>query len=193
MNKTRALGLAVALLALPLAAQAEDKISYNFVEAAYVVVDIDGLSKDADGFALRGSFELTENFFLFASYVDLSARVFGFNVDETDYAVGAGYAWSVSDRMDLYGKLAWVRAEGDAAGFSVDEDGFAVGVGLRAFVLDPLELEGAVTYTDLGDFGDSTGVGLAARWYFTENFAVGAELGFSDDTTSYGAGVRFQW
>jgi hypothetical protein len=193
MNKTRALGLAIALLAAPLAAQAEDKISYNYVDAAYVVVDIDGFSKDADGFALRGSFELTENFFLFASYADLSAKVAGFNVDETDYGVGAGYAWSLSDKMDIYGKLAWVRAEGDALGFSVDEDGFSVGVGLRAFVLDPMELEGAVTYTDLGDFGDSTGVGLAARWYFTENFAVGGELGFSDDATSYGIGVRFQW
>lgn len=193
MNKTRALGLAVALLAMPLAAQAEDKISYNFVDAAYVVVDIDGLSKDADGFALGGSFELTENFFMFASYADLSAKVAGFNVDETDYSVGAGYAWSVSDKMDLYGKLAWVRAEGDALGFSVDEDGFAVGVGLRAFVLDPLELEGSVTYADLGDFGDSTSVGLAGRWYFTENFAVGAQVGVSDDTTTYGVGVRFQW
>jgi len=193
MNKTRALGLAVALLALPLAAQAEDKISYNYVDAAYAVVDIDGFSKDADGFALRGSLELGENFFLFASYLDLSLSAGGFSADEQDYGVGVGYAWSVSDTMDLYGKLAWVRAEGDALDFSVDEDGFSVGVGIRAFVLDPLELEGAVTYTDLGDFGDSTGVGLAARWYFTDHFAVGAEVGLSDDTTSYGLGLRFQW
>jgi predicted porin len=157
------------------------------------VVDIDGLSKDADGFALRGSFELTENFFLFASYVDLSAKVAGFNVDEKDYSVGAGYDWSMSDTMSLYGKVAWVRAEGDALGFSVDEDGFSLGVGIRAFVLDPLELEGAVTYADLGDFGDSTTLGLAARYYFTEQFAVGVEAGLSDDATSYGVGVRFQW
>jgi predicted porin len=193
MNQTRALGLAVALLALPLAAQAEDKVSYNFVDAAYLVVDIDGLSKDADGFGLRGSVELTDNIFLFASYVDLSAKVFGFNVDEQDYAVGVGYDWSMSDTMSLYGKVAWVRAEGDAAGFSVDEDGFSLGVGLRAFVLDPLELEGAITYADLGDFGDSTTLGLAARYYFTKQFAVGVEAGLSDDATSYGVGVRFQW
>jgi hypothetical protein len=193
MNKTRALGLAAAMLALPLAAQAGDKISYNYVDAAYLVVDVDGFSKDADGFALRGSFELTENFFLFASYADLGVKVSGFNVDETDYGVGAGYAWSLSDKMDLYGKLAWVRAEGDAMGFSVDEDGYSVGVGLRWFVLDPLELEGAITYADLGDFGDSTTVGLAGRWYFNDSFALGAEIGVNDDATTYGVGVRFQW
>jgi len=193
MNKTRALGLAIALLAAPLAAQAEDKISYNYVDAAYVVVDVDGFSKDADGFALRGSVELTEDFFLFASYADLGLNVGGFNLDETDYGVGVGYAWSVNDRMDLYGKVAWVRAEGDGPGFSADEDGYSLGVGIRAFVLDPLELEGAVTYTDLGDFGDSTGFGLAARYYFNASFAIGAEIGLSDDATSYGVGVRFQW
>jgi hypothetical protein len=193
MNKTRALGLAAALLALPLAAQAEDKISYNYVDAAYVVVDIDGFSKDADGFALRGSVELTDSVFLFAGYADLSVNAGGFNIDEKDYSVGVGYDWSMSDTMSLYGKVAWVRAEGDALGFSVDEDGFSLGVGIRAFVLDPLELEGAVTYADLGDFGDSTTLGLAARYYFTQQFAVGVEAGLSDDATSYGVGVRFQW
>jgi len=193
MKKTHVLGIAVALLALPLAAQAEDRISYNYVDAAYARVNLDGVSEDADGFLLRGSFELTDSFFLFAGYADLSLDAGPFDVDEKDYSVGAGYAWSFNDKMDLYGKLAWVRAEGDALGFSVDEDGFSVGVGLRAFVLDPLELEGAVTYVDLGDLGDSTSVGVAVRYYFTRNFAVGAEVGVSDDATTYGAGVRFQW
>lgn len=193
MTNTRALGLAAALLMLPVAAHAEDKISYNYVDAAYARVNIDGISEDADGFLLGGSFELNDSFFLFAGYADLSLDAGSFDFDEKDYMVGAGYAWSINDKMDLYGKLAWVRAEGEALGFSVDEDGYSIGAGIRAFVLDPLELEGAVTYTDLGDFGDSTAVSLAARYWFTDNFAVGAQVGVSDDATTYGAGVRFQW
>ena len=57
MNKTRALGLAIALLAAPLAAQAEDKISYNFVDAAYMS-QVTGLSFESAATVHESSFQV---------------------------------------------------------------------------------------------------------------------------------------
>jgi hypothetical protein len=66
-------------------------------------------------------------------------------------------------------------------------------VGLRAKPLQQLELEGSVNYLDLSDTGDDTSLGLAARWYFADQLAVGVEGDFADDATSYGIGVRWSF
>lgn len=173
---------------LPLAAQAQSP-SYSYLDLAYVETDIDGFSSNADGFALRGSFELTDSVFMFAGYTDQSIR----NIDFETYNVGFGYAWSFAPTMDLYGKLSYVKAEVDGRGFSADDDGYGIDVGIRSFVTDKLELEGVISYVDLSDAGDDTSFGIGARWYFTPRFAVGAEAVLSDDANSYGIGVRWNF
>jgi hypothetical protein len=60
-------------------------------------------------------------------------------------------------------------------------------------VTEQVELEGSVNYVDLSDSGDDTSLGLAARWYLTEQVALGLETAFSDDATSYGLGVRWHF
>lgn len=183
---TKAL-LAVIALA-PLAANAESP-SYSYVEGGYVVTDIDGIGSDADGFLLRGSIEITDSIFLFAGYTDQGV----YGVDLKQYGIGAGYAWSMTDTTDLYGKVGYVRAEADFAGFGVDDDGYSLGVGIRSFVTKRLELEAAVTYVDLSDSGDDTTLGAGARWYFTEHLAAGVEAEVGDDATSYGIGLRWSF
>src|SRR5690606_16637807 len=63
-NMKRSL-IALSLAALlPLAAQADDKLSYTYIEADYVNVD-----SDADGFGVRGSFEFgNSGFYGFGAY-----------------------------------------------------------------------------------------------------------------------------
>ena len=56
------------LAVAPLAAMAED-MSYSYVEADYVDLDIDD-APSGDGFALRGSVGFAGNWFAFAEYVD---------------------------------------------------------------------------------------------------------------------------
>jgi long-subunit fatty acid transport protein len=184
----RIIALAGILALAPLAAQAED-ISYSYVDVGYVAVNFDDFNEDADGFLLRGSIEIAEQFFLFANYADISVS----DADEQDYAVGLGYAWPASDTMSVYGKLAYVRAEADFGPFSFDDDGYSVAAGVRGRVAEQFELEGSITYADFGDLGDGTEVGLGARWYFTEAFALGVEGSFGDDANSYGVGFRWQW
>lgn len=186
------LKIASALIAsaalLPVAAQAQSP-SYSYLDLAYVWTDVDGVRGTADGFALRGSFELTDSVFMFAGYSEQMLSDFDFET----YSIGAGYAWSIAPNMDLYGKISYVKAEVDGLGFSGDDDGYGVGVGIRSFVTDRFELEGSIDYVDLSDSGDDTSFGIAARWYFTPQFAVGAEAALSDDANSYGIGVRWNF
>src|SRR4029453_2112662 len=102
--------MVAASLALPLAAAAADNVNYSYADLAYVTTDIDGVDEELDGFALRGSFEVTEQAFLFGSYTDQTAESGGVDVDYTNFTLGGGYAWPLSDTTDLYGKLGYVSA-----------------------------------------------------------------------------------
>ena len=188
----RIAALAVALALAPLAATAAD-INYSFLDAGWVRIDPDGISKSADGFGLRGSVGVTEDIFLFANYSDVSLNYGGASLDEKDYSVGAGYAYPVSDRASLYGKVAWARVDADFLGENLTEDGYSVAVGLRGRPAEKVELEGAVTYTDFSNLGSTTSVDLGARYYFVPTFAVGLEASLSDDAKMYMAGFRWQW
>ena len=190
------LSLAVASLAcLPMASQASD-ISYSFVEAAYVNTDIDDFDETLDGFVLGGSLEVAENFFIYASYTDQSTDFFGVDLDATGFSVGGGYAFPLSDTMDLVGSIGYVstEAEGNYEGesASADDDGYELAIGLRAMPMEQLELHGSVAYVDT-DAGDDTGLGVGALCYFVPQFAVGLDAGFSDDSNSYGVGVRWDF
>jgi Outer membrane protein beta-barrel domain len=202
MMRRTLLSLAVASLAcLPVASHAGD-ISYSYAEIAYVSTDIDDFDETFDGFALGGSVEVAENFFLFGSYTDQSGDFddldFGnVDIDVTGWTIGGGYAYPVSDTMDLVGRLAYVSTELEASAFdnsgSVDDDGYSLGAGLRAMPIKQLEIEGDITYVDLSDTGDSTTFGIAGRYYFVPQFAVGVAAGFGDDSTSYGVSARWNF
>jgi hypothetical protein len=178
---------------VPFLAQAEG-FSYSYLDAAYVNTDIDQFDEDVDGFALRGSYELTNNVFVFAGYADQGTSVAGFDIDLQTYNLGLGYAWPLGKALDVYGKVGYVSSEADVQGLGdADDDGYSLAVGLRGRAVEQLELEGAVTYVDLSDSGDDTTLDLGARWYFTPQFAFGVEGSFGDDANTYGLGVRWNF
>jgi long-subunit fatty acid transport protein len=184
--------LVAATALLPFLAQAEG-ISYSYLDAAYINTDVDQFNQTVDGFALRGSFEVTDRVFLFAGYTDQSTSIFGSDLDVQSFGAGVGYAWPVSSTLDVYGKVGYARAEADYPGLDLSDDGYSLGVGLRGRVAEQLELEGSLNYTDLSDSGDDTALGLGARWFFTPQFAVGLEGEFADDANTYGVGVRWNF
>jgi opacity protein-like surface antigen len=184
--------LAATLAFAPMLLRAEGP-SYSFVQAGYIVTDIDDFDEEFDGFVIGGSFEFVENWFVYADYLDQSAEIFDVDVDATGFDVGFGYAFPLTDSMDLYGEVGYTQVEIEAFDESVDDDGFALSLGLRANVMEQLELEGAVNYADLSDSGNDTSLGLAARWYFLPQFALGIGGAFGDDANSYGASVRWDF
>ena len=177
------------LAAMPLASHA-DPMNYSFVDGAYVETNIDGVSGNPDGFALRGSVGFAENYFAFAEYSKQSLS--GIDLDTT--AVGLGGHYGLSDNMDLVGRAGWFRAHGSGGGLSAGEDGYLVSAGVRGRVADSFELEGSVIYTDLGGAGgNDTAVAVGGRYFFTRNFAVGAEYQKGNDSSTILAGVRYSF
>ena len=173
------------LAAAPLAAQAED-MSYSYVDLGWLSTDIDN-GPTADGFGLRGSIGFAENFFAFAEYSN--QQVSGVDVDQ--YAVGLGGRFGISENVDLVGRAGYIKADASSGGFSIDDDGYLVSAGIRGRVADGFELEGHVIHRDFGGGSDDTSVAVGGRYFFTENFAVGAEYEMADDANTILAGVRF--
>jgi len=182
------LGLA-ALILLPGIVQAEE-FDYSFVEGGYVNAELDtsGISVDGDGFGINGSFEIAENYFLFAEYSSLG---FDFSVDLNQLAVGVGGHWPISSTLDFVGTLSYEDAEVDSGFGSISEDGFGIGVGLRGALARNFQWEAGIDYSDLGDSDISFGVD--GRYYFTQSFAIGGGVDIDDDVTVFSLGARFEF
>ena len=182
--------LTASLLALVLAGPAiAGDLSYNFVEGGYQRVEFDesNIDVDGDGFGIGGSFEINENVFALASYATAD---FDFGIDLNQLAVGVGYHVDVSPNADFFAALSFVRAEVEASGFgSADDDGFGATIGMRGMVSEQVELFGTLSYVDLGD-DNSTALGGGALYSLTDTFALGANVEFDEDVTSYGITAR---
>jgi Ax21 family sulfation-dependent quorum factor len=172
---------ALALVAaIPFSAQADDKLSYSYVEADYVNFD-----SDADGFGLRGSFEFGDS-----GFYGLGGWRSG-EIDDTDFDIetwelGVGYAHDLSPNTDLISELAWTNV--DVEGF--DDDGYRASVGLRGSFSENFEGLIKANYVD-GDDQDSNFTGtLGAQYKFTQTWGVVGEAEFGDGGEMYTVGVR---
>ena len=174
------------LAAAPLAAQAEG-MSYSYVEADYVDVDVDN-GPSGDGFGVRGSVGFAGNWFAFADYVDASVDV----IDIENIAVGVGGHFPVNDTLDFVGRVGYTETDLSSGPFSANDDGYLLSAGLRG-QMSQFEAEGHVVYTDLSDGGDETAFEVAGRWNFTDMFSAGIAYRMGDDANVLFAGVRLSW
>lgn len=182
----------LAALGLTGTAFAADNLSYSYVEAGYLNSDYDDLDVDADGFGLQGSWGFTPNLHGFASFATQEADDFDADLDQ--FEVGIGGNWALSDKLDVIATVSYVDVELDGPGrFNADDNGFALGGALRGRVTDALELRGGIKYTELDEGGDDTALNLGARYYFTPMFALGADVSFSDDVTTWVLGARLDF
>jgi hypothetical protein len=168
-----------------------DDFSYSYVELGYVSSEIDDLDVDGNGFGVRAALEFTDRIHGILSYSD---EDYDFDIGASELEAGVGVNWSLSENLDVIGTLSYLRAEIDVPGFgSIDDSGIALGAGLRGRVSEAFELTGGLKYADLSDFGSETTAQVGARFYFTKMFALGADIGFNDDGTSWMLGGRFDF
>jgi hypothetical protein len=187
MKFGKAMLASLLLAATPLATQAEG-MSYSYVEADYVDVDIDN-APSGDGFGLHGSVGFSDNWFVFADYLDGSVDI----VDIENISVGVGGHYPLGDNLDAVGRVGYTEFDVSASGFgSVSDDGYLLSLGLRGQV-SQFEAEGNVIYTDLSDGGDETAFEVAGRWNFTEMFSAALGYRMGDDVNVLFAGVRLSW
>jgi hypothetical protein len=180
-------GLAALAAALPLASHA-DVMDYSYAELGYVDAELDGegIDVDGDGFALRGSLPVYENYFVFAQYQGLD---FDFDVDATLVEVGGGGHWPLNDKVDILGKVGIVKTEIEVGQFDDDDTGVMIGARLRGVVAPKFELEGGFDYRNI-DIGDETTIVFEGRYFFVEQVSGGLSVAIGDDITSLGLNVR---
>ncbi len=193
-------GLSRALLAtavlLPAAATAQQAapsqpFNYSYVELGYDESDfrVGPFDVDGDGLTLSGSFELTNDWHVFASYgtADLDN-----SIDVDTWALGAGYRHLLKDNVDLYGRVLYINSEADVPGpGDPDEDGLGLQLRIRARVNSELEVEGGIQHIDVGDSDTSLQAGV--RYHFTNQLSAGLGITFAGDTDSLGINARFSF
>ena len=181
---TTVLGATILALA-SLGASAADNVSYSYIDLNYVNTDLER-GPSGDGFGVRGSVGFAGNFFVFADYTTLDFD----DVDADQYAVGLGGHMEMSEVIDLTGRLGYVEADLSAGGDGFDSDGYMASLGVRGR-MDAFELEGQGIYRDFSDGGDEFALNVAGRYFFSTNFAVGAEYEIGDDAQNFIVGIRF--
>jgi hypothetical protein len=170
---------------------AADGLNYNYVEIGYVSASIDDsvFSVDGDGVGIAGSFSISDNFHIVASYADLD---YDFDINEKSYDFGLGGNFSLGKNLDLVGAVTYVSAEVSQPFLgSFDDNGYGLYVGLRGLATEKIELFGGVDYLDLSDSGSTTTVSVGAGYNFTDNFQVGGGYSNNSDGNSYTIGIRF--
>ncbi len=191
----RALNLiAVAALALPIAAQAE-QLSYSYVDLAHFPeadLDDDRGDVDGDGLQLRGSLSVHENFFAFGEFQSLDLDR---NVDVTRFLIGGGGHWPINNKMDIVGRLGIVNYDVDVGSSDDDDTGIFLGARIRAVVVPKLEVEGGVEHQHVEVYGLKNDTYLVgeARYNFTPQWSAGVIVNAGGDTNLIGAQGRFSF
>jgi hypothetical protein len=189
--------LLVAPLLLPAVSGAQDtrpessQFNYSYVEIGYDENDFDvnGGDIDGDGLTLSGSYEINDDWHVFASY---GQSDLDFNVDIDTLTIGAGYVFPLREDVDIYGRVLYINQDIDTPGpGDADEDGLGLQARIRAIVADNVEVEGGIQYVDVGD--NDTSLQAGARYHFTEQFSAGVGITFGGDTDGIGINARWEF
>jgi hypothetical protein len=192
---------AMALLLLVSAGAQAEKLSFNYIEADYQVVDVDvdeSVSVGADsfafetdddaGFQVAAAWEFYGHFHLFAAYSQASndfegTETIAGSVTTTsgDFDViraraGVGYGWPLNDRWSMYSRLTWDYIE-----------------------LDDIDV-GDLSFDNLDD--DGVGFEAGLRWLLLPSLELQAygrysDVGKLDDGTGFDddilGGLQGRW
>lgn len=165
----------------------------------------DSVDDTTDGFNLKGSLGIAENFHVQAEYVDGDI---GDNTDiEFDgYTVVLGAHTGVSNSTDALVEIRYFDLSYDLPNNGVDYDGFGLGVGLRHMLADNVEVNARAWWNDgegdISGFTDDTDVEdvslvLGGRYMFTDNVSAGVTIITNDVMTAGGDSanidVRYQF
>ncbi|QCZ94912.1 porin family protein [Salinimonas iocasae] len=189
--------LMASLLGLCSAGAAAVEPVYDYASIGYSQADID----NSDGFQPSGvkifaSKALTDHIFLNGSFSRLSDDVDAFDLDFDEASLGVGYRYGLTSSTDVYGTLSYeyvkLTAKIGSRSESIDDNGYGLTAGVRTMLTRSFELRGAVKFIDV-DEGSDTGVSVAADYFFTDQFALGAEASIGDGVNTYGVNLRYNF
>ncbi|GAA5073401.1 diffusible signal factor-reguated Ax21 faimly protein [Lysobacter panacisoli] len=195
----------LALFAAPFSALAADGISYTYVEGGYAASSIDNGGPDADGWAVRGSVAVTDDFHVYGGYSGQKTddfdspvgRVNGVDVDQ--WNLGAGYNHQISPQLDLLARAGYQKADtddvriGSADVLGVDRDGWNVEAGVRGAMTSYLEGYALAGYEDYDKADGEFYARLGAQVKFNQTWGINGEVKYVDDYVAYFVGPRMSF
>jgi hypothetical protein len=203
------------------AADASSDLSYGYVEADYINLDIDtgdeDISRsdleDGDGFGLSASVPIGERFFIYGDYSDTEADfTFRDNLDvivpgNTDLQrlnLGLGFRAPLSASTDLVFSGGYTDIDydhfdlGGSSSSSLDDldddgsDGYTADVKLRSQLSQFLEGSLGARYTDIED-ADGLSVIGNLMYEFSPNWGLNLSVDAGSDLVTWAAGVRYSF
>jgi hypothetical protein len=186
--------LAAMALLTPFSGNAES-FGYSFVDFAVIPeaeIESGNFDVDGDGFQLRGSLAVYENYFALVEIQDLE---FDNDIDLTRWTIGAGGHWPINASLDFVARGGITRLDIDAGRFDDDDVGFFLGGRVRAQIIPKVEIEGGVDLTtaEVGGFEDEIVLVGEGRYHFNDQFSVGGLLNLGDDSSQIGVYGRFNF
>lgn len=223
MTLKHAIGCALGITAIGAAgsAVATEDLSYTYLQLDYIVRDIDVFDDDEDfiedfddgnGLALRGSFEVTDNFFVFGEYSEVesdveyaSDNVFPIPADQdvTQLMAGIGTGIEIAQRTDFVGRLGYTDIDygdfdigGTTDDFDLSDlgddssDGFFVDAGVRSQLHDRLDGSIGVRYVDIEDVDNTSLIGNL-KFELTDAWSINLMVDAGDELSTYALGARW--
>jgi Ax21 family sulfation-dependent quorum factor len=190
------LAAALLLACLPFAASARDSLgSFTYVEGGVQRVSVDfgtpGSDKlDFDGAGVRGSIELSDNFYVYGGYAWARNSDLIVDIDARQTQAGLGYRHSVFDNADLIAEAGFQHTQLDANGVRDNLDAARVSVGLRGALSNNFEGWVKASYVDGSDYDGEFSGTLGAQFIINETWGVVGEIEAGDLTSQYLIGIR---
>lgn len=161
--------------------------SFNYIQGGYVT-DLNS-EDDFDGWEIKGSFELNNDFYVTGNYQNLGADIFSNNVDADLFSAGIGYKMMLSSNTAFFTELEYLHAKIDVQGYSSDsENGYQIGAGVRSMLTNALEVKAAAYYQDISDSDQY--IKLGAAYQLNNSLSVYADIDTDFDDSQLMTGLR---
>jgi hypothetical protein len=214
--------IATIFAVVPVAGMAADDLSYTYLQADYINLDIDDVGDNGDvlddfdngnGFAIRGSFGFGNNWFVFSDYSVTDADVSFFddsdmlqpgNADVKKLDLGVGLALPLTDISDLVLRGAYTDTDIDDFDFGGSEDnslddlnddasdGFFVDASWRSQVSPNIEVSLGGRYTDIENIDGLSFIG-GVLFEVAQDFGISLQVDAGDELSTYSAGARLSF
>ncbi len=194
--KNNLLKVCVIAAAVSSAAATAESPNWTYIDASYVSSDLNDV--EPEGFEIRGSYEINNLFFVDGSYTDQDDDIdtaFGdFDFELSNFDLGVGAKYGLSETTDIYGRLAWQNWDIETDFDDEDENGYSAAAGIRSLVWQGLELNAEAGYIDVGDFIDGEFFFEVGGIYnFANGLGLGVSYGEIDDLETWKATIRYSF
>ncbi|WP_413484853.1 hypothetical protein [Shewanella baltica] len=159
---------------------------------------------DIDSYGVNGEYVFASKWFVGANYFNLDSDFY----DANTYGINLGYYFNATSAV----YASYSSSDGDYdAGLSAkgNSDTDAFGIGIRSFIplqsTAGIDLQANVYYSQsdntlangpngqYNNSNNSTIVNLAADWYITRAWSIGANYSIQDDEDPYGINTAYHW